>query len=280
MTKLIANGDTLEFHSNYSAVKSGLIAELKSRIPYSERRWNADKKVWLIAPKHGKLVCDLVAQYMHEQLTPPIVSIQQQKETRAVKVEYVGTAKDRGNGSIAATGYSAGDWNVIFPVDVLKVWFEPDNQDHTEQQKEKTYYGTLSIKRDASADDIKKSYRRLARQWHPDVCKEPDAHEVFIKIQNAYEVLNDPQSRRKYDAGLKLEESINLGHKTNRDFSFGARDYRPPLRCGYILAEGVESLGRFTISKILAWEDITNERGQTMVSSWKPGSKIFSIDWI
>ena len=48
--------------------------------------------------------------------------------------------------------------------------------------------------------------------------------------------------------------------------------YRSPLRCGYIMAEGVESLGRFVVSSIMGWEDVTNERGQVLVVSWPVGA--------
>lgn len=43
-----------------------------------------------------------------------------------------------------------------------------------------------------------------------------------------------------------------------------ASEYSPPLRCGYVMAEGVDRLGRFVVSKILEWQDITNEQGEVL----------------
>jgi curved DNA-binding protein len=64
----------------------------------------------------------------------------------------------------------------------------------------KDYYKTLGVPRDASQDDIKKAFRKLARRFHPDVAKDKKtAEEKFKEINEAYEVLGDPQKRTKYD---------------------------------------------------------------------------------
>jgi molecular chaperone DnaJ len=61
------------------------------------------------------------------------------------------------------------------------------------------YYEILGIPRTASPDDIKTAFRKLARQYHPDVSKEADAEEKFKEINEAYGVLSDPQKRTRYD---------------------------------------------------------------------------------
>jgi len=61
------------------------------------------------------------------------------------------------------------------------------------------YYQLLEVNRDADADTLKRAYRRLARQYHPDVNKEPGAEDKFKEIGRAYEVLSDPQTRARYD---------------------------------------------------------------------------------
>lgn len=61
------------------------------------------------------------------------------------------------------------------------------------------YYELLGVSRDVDADSLKKAYRRLARQYHPDVNKDPAAEDRFKEIGRAYEVLSDPQARARYD---------------------------------------------------------------------------------
>jgi curved DNA-binding protein len=78
----------------------------------------------------------------------------------------------------------------------------------------KDYYDTLGVTRGASADEIKRAYRKLARKFHPDVSKEKNAEAKFKDVQEAYEVLKDPSKRATYD---------QLG----RDYRPG-QQFRPP----------------------------------------------------
>jgi len=75
----------------------------------------------------------------------------------------------------------------------------------------KDYYATLDIKRDATADEIKKSFRRLARKYHPDVSKETDAERRMKDVNEAYAVLSDPEKRAAYD-------QLGSNHQGNQDF--------------------------------------------------------------
>ncbi|WP_133128368.1 DnaJ C-terminal domain-containing protein [Legionella nagasakiensis] len=63
----------------------------------------------------------------------------------------------------------------------------------------KDYYKIMGLNRDATEKDIKTAYRRLARKYHPDISKEPNAEEKFKEMAEAYEVLKDPEKRRVYD---------------------------------------------------------------------------------
>ncbi len=62
-------------------------------------------------------------------------------------------------------------------------------------------YDLLGVTRDADADAVKKAYRKLARQYHPDVNDDPATQEMFKEVSRAYEVLSDPQKRAAYDRG-------------------------------------------------------------------------------
>src|SRR5215471_7062504 len=65
--------------------------------------------------------------------------------------------------------------------------------------KFKDYYAILGVERNATDEDIKKAYRRLARKYHPDVSKEKDAAERFKEMGEAYATLKDPEKRAAYD---------------------------------------------------------------------------------
>jgi len=72
------------------------------------------------------------------------------------------------------------------------------------------YYQTLGVARNASAKEIQSAYRKLARKYHPDVSKEPGAEAKFKQAAEAYEVLKDPEKRKRYDA---LGESWREGQE-------------------------------------------------------------------
>ncbi|HEY6295567.1 MAG TPA: DnaJ domain-containing protein, partial [Streptosporangiaceae bacterium] len=64
------------------------------------------------------------------------------------------------------------------------------------------YYALLKIRRDATQEEVKRAYRRLARELHPDVNPDPETQERFKEITQAYEVLSDTDKRRMYDMGI------------------------------------------------------------------------------
>lgn len=76
----------------------------------------------------------------------------------------------------------------------------------------KDYYAILGVSRDASTDDIKKAYRKLAKEYHPDINKAPGAEEKYKEINEAYEVLKDPDKRNKYD-------TLGMNWQNGQDFT-------------------------------------------------------------
>ncbi|MEC7363354.1 MAG: DnaJ domain-containing protein, partial [Actinomycetota bacterium] len=84
------------------------------------------------------------------------------------------------------------------------------------------YYSMLGVSRDASAEEIKKAYRRLARELHPDVNPDPKHQERFKQVTAAYEVLSDPEKRQMYDmGGDPLSQSGGFGGFGATGFDFG-----------------------------------------------------------
>src|SRR5512132_2420892 len=76
------------------------------------------------------------------------------------------------------------------------------------------YYAALGVERGASAEAIKKAYRKLAQKYHPDVSKEPKAEERFKEVAEAYQTLKDPEKRAAYD-------QLGSGYQPGQEF-------RPP----------------------------------------------------
>ena len=90
------------------------------------------------------------------------------------------------------------------------------------------YYAVLGVARDASDADIKKAYRRLARQYHPDVSKDPEGERKFKEVAEAYATLRDPEKRAAYDQlgvhrpGEEFQPPPDWGRRYGGDSGFGA----------------------------------------------------------
>lgn len=278
---------SLAFRSTYDPA---LVAALKARIPHSERRWDASQKVWIVAPQHAQALADLATTYLG--ITPEVpcnTDLGLTSGVQLIKLMYLGAAKDRGGGQVTAYGWANGTWSVAIPLEVLQEWFSVKSR----PDEKPTLYAVLGVPQDVKPDDLKRAYRRAARTWHPDVSTDPDATQQFQIIQHAYEILGDPLTRRKYDAGLAFEASTKqqvldrdrysspyAAVHTAKGSNQAQTVWRPPLRCGYVLAEGTQTLGRFVVTKILQWEDIVNDRGQCLVTSWPMGADQFVEAWV
>jgi len=220
---------------------------LKAEIPARARRWDPDQVCWFVSPQYAQVCADLAKRYLGLTIEVPTITTNHTSMTQLLKLEYLGAAKDRGNGEMSSFGWCNGGWKVIIPLKVLRTWFEPDQDDRPAESA--TLYGILGVARKSETADIKSAYRRAARTWHPDICQEPDAKEQFQRIQYAWEVLSDSVKRAKYDAGLRLTASLK--HERLPKAHKHAAHWRPPLRCGYVLVECEQILGRFVVSRIL-----------------------------
>lgn len=196
-------------------------------------------------------------------------------EIKLFEVRYLGRVKARVDGSQTANGWANGAWSVSITKPALYAWFGLSAR----PGEAATFYSTLGIAYTATQEDIKKAHRRLAKQWHPDFCREGDARMQFIAIQHAYEILSSPK-RAKYDAGLALQQSLSAnasGGKAAIEDEFG---YRAPLRCGHIMGKGTRQGSRFVMSEILQWSDIFDRSGQMLVSSWVYGDDKPTEKWV
>ena len=80
-----------------------------------------------------------------------------------------------------------------------------------EQVSKRDYYEVLGLGKDASQDEIKKAYRKMARQYHPDVNKAADAEDKFKEAKEAYDVLSDDQKRAQYDQFGHVDPNQGMG---------------------------------------------------------------------
>ncbi len=295
ITIKIENG----FYAMYSPKDQRLIDELKAAIHYAKRKWNG--KAWIVEPSAINSLLLAIERAGHER--PDVPKFEAGGLIRSItvetfNVEYIGQCKERDNGAVSALattnaqkpwygddGRARYNWTVEFLESALKEFFNRPNAQATDRQ---THYQILCVFESATDQEIKAAHRRLARQWHPDVCREPEASEMFKAIQEAYELLRDPQQRKRYDAGLFFEREalkpapeqddtwIYYGRKRRK---FENKYFRAPLRCGLITCEGIPGMQRFTVSKIVDWKDIV-QCGQVMTSSWNKYTESIEVQWL
>lgn len=292
---LTASPEGLRLSSPYDPA---FVAAFKIAIPQNGRRWDGQARQWLIDPKHGPALVREIEVFFGVSIElPKSDKIAAVPVTELVSLAYLGACKDREDGSTSASGYLLGNRNpkapdLLVAEDVLKTWFErvPESANATPALRG-SLYSLLCVAPDADASTIKTAYRKMARQTHPDVNKEPDAAQQFHKIQEAYDVLSDAKQRRKYDAGLMLEVRAKAEQSGTyrHDGLFAPRpfvgsisavgDWRAPLRCGLLLVTGTRQLGRLNITTIHSWEELTRN-GQALVSSWPKDATVWLESWI
>lgn len=252
------------------------VDDLKFHIAAESRTFDGESKAWIVRNDFAGIAQMLVEKHFKEKPEiPELVKIE--AETKySFQLDYVGIPKERdGQAGKTALGFSKGQWRVVFSESILKEWFERVQVNAGEQ----TLFSLLGVYESATDQEIKSGYRRLARQWHPDVCKEENAEAMFNRISDAYQILSDPQKRARYQAGLAFERESN--HESR---IFGPKHYSdvfiPPLRCGLLTVMGAIQVGRLRVSQILSWLDVTNEQGQTMVSSWNRELNVIDYQWV
>lgn len=238
---------------------------LKVTVPAEHRSFDRDSKAWIVERSYAEAcLVNIVFEVFGEKPELPELKSVNQEAKYSFQLDYVGIPKERaGQAGKTALGFSKGQWRVVFEELILKKWFEEGSE---KSGFEETLFSLLLCNQNSTDQEIKSGYRRLARQWHPDVNREPEASEMFKKISNAYQILSDPQKRARYQAGLEFERESD---KSSRS-----------LRCGFLTVTGNVQVGRLRVSQILSWQDVMNEQGLTMVTSWNRELNAIDYQWV
>lgn len=252
----------------FSPYNPAFVQELKESIPYHARSFDGTDRAWVIEPAYGSTIQSLIEKHFHKAVELPEIKLAARQITETLRLEYLGACKER-DGQSAASGFVNGGWNAVFPEAVLRAWFE----NHVPAG---TLYAELGISQDSDAQAIKSAHRRMARQWHPDICRESNAREQFEKIQKAYELLSNDQKRKRYDVALSFTAAARFATSRQSD-RYG---YRAPLRCGLVTIEAAKTIKGYGVAKILDWQDIVRADGLVMSSSWDMDRQNFVIDWV
>lgn len=303
----------LLLRSSYSAA---LNEAFKTRVPPAFRGWDGTARGWRVDAQFGQVVADLCTAYLG--VTPSIPSAavavgKPPRETRLFEVRYLGKGKARVDGSWSATGWvrapqpplplhtrGRGAWDLTITLQALRRFFEPsyglrdpgDDEDEAAPAAATaappSLYDVLGVTPDADDAALKRGYRVMARQWHPDVCKEPDAHEKFIALQEALALLADPDRRQRYDRGLRIQAQTlqaaafvpPAGGPPLAALGVGPYGWSPPQRSGYFLVAGYPSVRAFKAVHILDARDIVDPDGRILVASWPKDGDDFDEVWV
>jgi DnaJ-domain-containing protein 1 len=258
------------------------IEDLKFNIGREGRKWDPAQKVWIVIFSEKKRLQMLLDKHYGAgvyQVPSPMAPKGIVRES--FQVRYIGMTKERYDllaKEPLAYGLITGGWNIIFPESVLKNWFSYHGQDT------KDLFSILGTTATNDLQKVKEAYRRMARQWHPDVCREENAHEMFIQIKEAYEQLDTPMKIKKYLAASALVASHAEAAAPSPSPAYRYRGsmegYRSPIRCGVIEVTG-ELIGmKFHVKEIHSWGDIINDQGQILIASWDRFHETVHEEWV
>lgn len=266
--KVTAESGGLKVNTPYNAE---FVALLKEQIPATGRKWDGGQKAWYVSRDHAALLKQLIDQcYGGDVVMPNVIAAAPEIFEIEFQADYVANCKgEPGTSSVHAEG----SWSAKIPEKVLRKFFK-----QADANAPATLYGLLGIDKTATPIEIKKAYKRAARQWHPDLCMEPEARVMFEKCKEAYDTLSDPLSRNRYNAGLMFEAMAKTSRHARAFTPSKYASFTPMLRCGMLKVKATRELGQLVVHEILDWRDIENEYGQTMVSFW--AGDTFSVMWV
>lgn len=271
MARIIKHPDYFCVQFDKNEYYAGLIQDFKS-ISSKLRSFMPFQNAWYFE----NTLFDAVLRYMSNNFCFYETEINSQKNTEykdTLYVLYLSTPEKINTGNIASlyavkhisqiesalTFPQFINWNFLAYQSVLESFFGVQNT-----QNETDCYKILGVNENDSQEHIKKMWKRLILQWHPDHCKEANARDVFDKIQNAYETLKNPEKKERYN---KLNKMADIFMSAKKGKEFGG--FYPKFRSGIASVQCISHLGNKTkITKILNWEDIV-EDNKTLVVSFK-----------
>lgn len=267
----------IELKSSYSDSFVSALRKFREAGNWHMAQWTGKpERIWIFVPEMAGWVQTAVLK--HYGLHLPSLSekaVAPKLISQEISLLYLGKAKMRDGGEWSATGmdYYTEQWAYVFPLDILRTFFNaaPSSAWST-TGRGLDYFQILGITKAATVPEIQKAWKRLIRQWHPDVCKEPDAKKMSQALNEAKDFLLDPLKRRKYLANMAAVALMGAPPPVRRSAlaelvvdRYG--EYRPPLRCGVLKVEGYHELARLKVTKIVSWRDIM--RGsKVLVTSW------------
>ena len=254
---LIGEEYRLSFH-----YEPDLIDAIKMTIPSYARHYDPETRFWYIHISQTTAL-ERIASQFGGRVPKAHVSATDGVQQKTLRIVYLGKSKlqistgESIHNGTTGTQHDTGVliWDVILFEKEVRRWFHA-----TDVMGATTLYGVLGVGQQATFDEIRSAYRRMARQWHPDVCHEENAQEMFLRIGRAYETLNNPNLRVRYDTGLRFESMSKS--------TVSAIAYIPPLRCGLISGRMQHVNGKYIVEEITDWQDIV-ENGQVLVTSWR-----------
>lgn len=269
------------------------VSALKAKVPAHLRSYDPGTRRWMLDPSAVATVAQLATAHLGvTPALPPVALAGQVASTRFYRVVYVGSPKYREDGSYTATAYceneqGVGEWKLVIPVGVLRDHFEGVLKDLFAETGAEDEWSLIGLDRDKASSyteaDIKRAVRLAMARAHPDVNKDPDAHERFLKVQDAGEVLATPRGRHFSIMGAQQADAAR--RKRLQEITSGNSkqyNYHPPRRSGWIMVEGADLLGgkQVLVSKIIDFVDITDDDGRVLNAFIPKGQRTPVPTWI
>lgn len=248
-----------------------IVTEEIKRLPSWARAWNADAREWEIAPPLMPLLAARLTALTGQPLDAPPADAYRPPASVTIEALYVGKVKGEGEGAAAHVMTLSRQWRAALWGPAVYRWF---GATPASANTPATLYELIGASPDASAAELANAIKRQLRQWHPDVCREPDAAERTRQLLEARAILLDPAQRARYDAGLEAARLAGVRATASGD------EYRSPLRSGRITGLGYKIVDRWVVHEIRHWDDLVDDRGRVAVVSWPNGADAPVVTWV